>query len=334
MSNRLEDRTPYIFDSKMMEAYQRAFDLTNQYNHVANMSYLVRKQNVLRRISFTFFVLLLGLGWLQAQTIDTITVRSRSMNKDIKNTVILPAGYNGMNDLPVVYLLHGYSEDYKAWLKINPELPELATRYELIIVCPDGEASWYLDSPINPESKFETYVAEELVEYIDNHYKTRRENKGRAITGFSMGGYGAMWLAIHHQNVFGACGATSGGVDICPFPDKWEIKKVLGAYKENSDLWKEHCIINQLHLIGAGLSIILDCGTEDFFYSANERLHQEMVNRNIKHDYIARPGIHNNDYWSNSIGFQLLFFSDYFRGKHVYERQLIYNRLLSVPDNL
>lgn len=141
MSNRLEDGTPYIFDSKMMEAYRRTFDLTNQYNHVANMSYLVRKQNVLRRISFTFFVLFLSLGWLQAQTIDTITVRSRSMNKDIKNMVILPAGYNGGNGLPVVYLLHGYSEDYKAWLKINPELPELATRYELIIVCPDGEAS-------------------------------------------------------------------------------------------------------------------------------------------------------------------------------------------------
>lgn len=126
MSNRLEDRTPYIFDSKMMEAYQRAFDLTHQYNHVANMSYLVRKQNVLRRISFTFFVLLLGLGWLQAQTIDTITVRSRSMNKDIKNTVILPAGYNGMNDLPVVYLLHGYSEDYKACLREAVDLSQVA----------------------------------------------------------------------------------------------------------------------------------------------------------------------------------------------------------------
>lgn len=234
----------------------------------------MKNYTVMNKTVMTLFLLFFGFGLLQAQTVDTISVHSPSMNTDIKNVVILPSGYNEESNFPVVYLLHGYSEDYKAWLKINPELPQLAARYGMIIVCPDGKASWYLDSPINPASKYETYVAEELVEYIDSHYKTRRENKSRAITGFSMGGYGAMWLAIHHQDIFGACGATSGGVDLRPFPDKWEIKKALGDYKDNKDVWEEHCIINQLHLIAPGLSIIFDCGTEDFFCSVNERLHQ------------------------------------------------------------
>ena len=124
-----------------------------------------------------------------------------------------------------------------------------------------------------------------------------------------------MWLGIRHQSVFGACGSTSGGVDIRPFPDNWEMKDALGNYNENSERWDDHTVIKQLHLVKPGLAIIFDCGTEDFFYEVNENLHREMLYRNIKHDYISRPGVHNGEYWSNSIACQLLFFSRFFREK-------------------
>lgn len=287
----------------------------------------------MKKVVFLLLCCLFSVSLLAGQ-VDTIKVTSPSMTREIKNVIILPADYDGKTDLPVVYLLHGYSGNHRTWLEINPELPEFATRYGLIIVCPDGKASWYIDSPVSPQSKYETYVTKELVEYIDSHYKTKKEKNGRAITGFSMGGYGAMWLAIHHQDLFGACGATSGGMDIRPFPDRWEIKSVLGDYREHRDEWDNHCIIEQLHLIKPGLSVIFDCGTEDFFHAVNEKLHCEMVYRHIKHDYISRPGIHSNAYWRNSIGAQLLFFSDFFRGKHIYEEQFLYKELEQVPINL
>jgi enterochelin esterase-like enzyme len=90
------------------------------------------------------------------------------------------------------------------------------------------------------------------------------------------------------------------------------MKKYLGNYHENSQRWDNHTVIEQLHLIKPELAIIIDCGTEDFFYEVNENLHKEMVYRNIKHDYISRPGVHNGAYWSNSIEYQLLFFSHFF----------------------
>ncbi len=70
-----------------------------------------------------------------------------------------------------------------------------------------------------------------------------------------------------------------------------------------------------LHLLTPNkLSIIIDCGTEDFFYEVNERLHRELLYRNIPHDYISRPpGIHDWNYWANAIKYQILFFSEFFK---------------------
>ena len=248
-----------------------------------------------------------------SKQVDTIEVYSLSMNLNVKNVVILPADYDDHTNLPIVYLLNGYSGDHKRWLSISPNLPELATYYQMIIVCPDGKNSWYWDSPVNPEMKYETYVAKELTDYMDKNYKTKKDKSGRAITGLSMGGHGGLWLGIRHQDVFGACGSTSGGVDIRPFPKNWEMEVSLGAYAENRERWDNHTVINQLHLIEPDLAIIIDCGTEDFFYDVNEKLHKEMLYRNIKHDYITRPGTHNAMYWRNSIEYQLLFFSNFFR---------------------
>lgn len=265
------------------------------------------------RVALFFILLCSAVFGLRAQQIDTVSIHSNAMDKDIKNIIIRPFGYEtSIKDYPVVYLLHGYNNDYSAWLRIQPELPDMATRYGIIIVCPDGDSSWYWDSPVKPDKKYETYITNELIEYIDSHYKTISDKCSRAITGFSMGGHGGLWLAIRHQDMFGACGATSGGVDFRPFPDNWEIKEALGAYHENITVWDSHTVMSLLPMIKPELAIIFDCGTDDFFYDVNEKLHQEMLYRNIRHDYISRPGGHEDQYWNNSIDYQMLFFSKYF----------------------
>ena len=207
-----------------------------------------------------------------AKQIDTIGIFSPSMHISIQNVVILPDDYDEHQAFPVLYLLHGYSGNHLSWIQLHPILPELATRYGMIIVCPDGKNSWYWDSPVNPAMKYETYIAKELVAYMDSHYKTIPNKKGRAVTGLSMGGHGGLWLGFRHTDIFGACGSTSGGVDIRPFPNNWEMKSALGNYKENNVRWNNHTVINQLHLIKPELAIIIDCGTEDFFYEVNENL--------------------------------------------------------------
>lgn len=250
-----------------------------------------------------------------ASRIDTLMVRSEKMNREIEVIVIVPEKASINHPCPTLYLLHGYSGNARSWLGIKPELPSMADNDGIIIVCPDGENSWYWDSPLNPQSQFETFISKELVGFIDNNYKTIKNRDSRAITGFSMGGHGGLWLSIRHKDTFGACGAISGGVDIRPFPDNWEMKKQLGDYNNNIILWNNHTVINQLDKIKNGeLSIIFDCGTEDFFYEVNNNLHSELLKRGINHDYITRPGIHDGKYWNNSIEYQWLYFCNFFKG--------------------
>jgi S-formylglutathione hydrolase FrmB len=272
----------------------------------------------MKKVSILFLSAIFALSSVYARTVDTIEVFSAKMNRSIKNLIILPAGYNQSDaaKYPVLYLLHGYGGRYDTWGSLKKTLPEDVTRLNMIVVCPDGQNSWYWDSPVDPEFQFDTYVSKELVEYIDRNYHTIASPKGRAVTGLSMGGHGGLWLGINHPDVFGACGSMSGGVDIRPFPDSWNMKQRLGTYKENPEVWNDHTVITQLSKIEPGsLAIIFDCGKDDFFFRVNEALHNEMLYRNIQHDYIVRPGGHTGEYWNNAIDYQMLFFSKFFNQK-------------------
>ena len=252
---------------------------------------------------------------LTASRIDTLFVKSEVMKKTIPNLVILPDSYSGQNTkFPVLYLLHGASGNFKDWIKKAPDLAEYADRYNFIIVCPDGGfTSWYFDSPVDPAMQYETYISKELITQVDQTYKTMKDRSGRAISGLSMGGHGAFYLAFRHQDIWGAAGSTSGGLDIRPFPNNWDLAKRLGTFSENQENWEKNTVINLLYLLdGKNLKLIFDCGVDDFFYDANKRMHEKLVERNIPHDYTERPGKHNNEYWANSIKYQMLFFSDFF----------------------
>ena len=125
-----------------------------------------------------------------------------------------------------------------------------------------------------------------------------------------------MWNAIRHQDVFGAVGTTSGGMDIRPFPGSWGMKKYLGERDENLEVWNNHTVINQLDRLKDGaLAIIIDCGVDDFFFGVNKAVHERLLQQKVGHDFIARPGGHNRDYWNNSIGYQIKFFKKFFEKK-------------------
>lgn len=264
--------------------------------------------------AFLLVLVLLACRPLRAASIDTVDTYSSSMNKTIRAVVLTPDTYRPGVALPVVYLLHGYSGNYSDWVKKAPVLAKLVDTHNLIVVCADGNyGSWYFDSPVDPSFRYETYVARELVAWVDSHYSTIKNRSGRAITGLSMGGHGALYLAFRHQDIFGAAGSMSGGVDLRPFPNKWDIARRLGPYAQFPERWEQNTVINLLHLLTPGaLALIVDCGTSDFFFRVNNNLHDKLLERNIDHDYITRPGGHNWDYWNTAVAYQLMFMRQYF----------------------
>ncbi|MCD6374222.1 MAG: hypothetical protein J7L94_01760 [Caldisericaceae bacterium] len=261
-----------------------------------------------RFVALIIAVLFLGNSF--AGTLDTLRINSPSMHKTISAVIVLPDAYqNSDQTFSVVYLLHGHSGSYKDW-PAHVNLPALADRYGFILVCPDGGYdSWYLDSPIDPASQYETHIIKEVIPYIDGHYRSIKAKEGRAITGLSMGGHGALYLAMRHASLFYAASSMSGGVDLTFWPERWGKPDRLGPIDQFEQRWKDHSVLFNVPMLkNANLALMLDCGVDDFFVDINRHLHQKLLKAQVDHDYIERPGTHTWDYLTNALEYHLLFF--------------------------
>lgn len=130
----------------------------------------------------------------------------------VKFNIILPGDYaTSARRFPVLYLLHGFGGHYSDWCE-RTHIVDYAKPYEEIIVMPEGENGWYVNNYTNPKMQWENYMIEDLIPYVDAHYRTVTLREGRAIAGLSMGGYGAMFLGLKHHEMFAAVASLSGVV--------------------------------------------------------------------------------------------------------------------------
>lgn len=283
----------------------------------------------MRKLFAFVIILLLCLDKTFAATVDTISIPSKVMNKDYKAVIVLPASYSANSKAyPVLYLLHGGFGHFDDWIKKTPDttlIQTLTDQYNFIFVMPEGEVfSYYLDSPVAKESQFETYITKEVIEKIDASYRTIKNRKGRAISGLSMGGYGALYLSARHPELFGAAGSMSGALN--PDLRAWKLppdgaknlksafEKLLGPIEANPQRYEEASVIYLADKFKAGnIKLIFDDGVDDFLIEVNRELHRRLVYNNTPHDYSERPGSHTWQYWQNSLPYHALFFSKVFK---------------------
>ena len=281
------------------------------------------KKKLLTLLIFTYSL------FTSAGVVDTLKVHSDVMNRDIPVVVVRPSSTVAVTSAqgkkskkaampevakcPVVYLLHGaYANEYK-WLEVKPTLPAIADEMQMIFVTPYVLNSWYFDSPVNKEFMYETFITKELIPWIDAHYPTLADRNHRAVTGLSMGGHGALFLSSRHIDLFGAAASMSGGVDIRLFPLNWNLPDMLGEMASNRQSWDEHSVMECVkNLKNGDVAISFDCGESDFFIEVNRALHARLLSLGIDHDFTTRPGGHTDQYWSNSLDYQLLFFKKFF----------------------
>jgi len=248
-----------------------------------------------------------------AGTVDTVSIYSNSMKKNIKAVVIKPDNYKKEKAFPTVYLLHGYSGAFDNWIRKVPQLKQYVDQYQVLIVCPDGAyGGWYFDSPIDSTMRYETFIAKEVPAFVDKNYKTIKDRKGRVITGLSMGGHGGLFLGFRHADFFGGCGSMSGALAIDLITDKrYGIGKILGDTTNRK--YYRHSIFNEMENYPKdSLAIIIDCGIDDFIFQMSKMAHEKMLQLKIPHEYIERPGKHDWNYWANAVQYQLLYFRNYF----------------------
>ena len=283
---------------------------------------------------FLLLAFLLATTTAFAARVDTLAIPSAAMHKTYRAAVVLPASYakNKKASYPVLYLLHGAYGHFADWLKNTPDkqlVQRLADQNNLIIVLPEGETfGFYLDSPVSPDSQFETYLTKEVLPAIDQAYRTVRDRRGRVIAGLSMGGHGALYLAARHPDLYCAAGSMSGALDLTTINRKLSPTDaaqraklwvpILGTETNNPERFAVNSVMNlvdQLHR--NGLPLIIDCGVDDGLIEINREAHRRLLYNHTPHDYIERPGAHTWEYWQNALPYQVLFFEQVLKGNGV-----------------
>jgi len=148
--------------------------------------------------------------------LETVEFFSPAVNRNMKFDIVLPDGYvQGTERYPVLYLLHGYRQNYTVWGRNLGAAFYARSLGGLILVLPDGGNTWfvnYASSEAEQKNDWESHIVEDLVTYVDDNYRTVAEKEGRAISGLSMGGYAAFMLALRHPDLFVSMGSTSGAL--------------------------------------------------------------------------------------------------------------------------
>lgn len=256
------------------------------------------------------------------QVLEGLTVPSKILGKDVRYTIYLPPDYQtSTRRYPVVYLLHGYTDNDTGWLQFG-EINLTADRGiaerqipPMIIVMPDGGVSWYINDYQN-KVRYEDFFFQEFIPYIDANYRTRPEKEFRGIAGLSMGGWGTLIYALRHPEMFAAAAAFSPAVwtdeEVITTEDKvYEriFAPLFGPGLKGKDRLTAHFrSYNPLDLVKTlpvekikTVRFYIDCGDDDFLYKGNAALHVAMRDRQIPHECRMRDGGHTWSYWRTGI---------------------------------
>ena len=232
---------------------------------------------------------------------------SAALDRGMKYRLLFPCLYEqGSERFPVLYLLHGLHGDYLDW-DTRTHLERYAERYELLIVMPDADDSWYTNSATDAKDKFEDYIAKDLVSEIDGKFRTLRSRHGRAIAGLSMGGYGALKIALRYHDDFAFAGSLSGALnapqdlgDKRPeFRD--QLLKVFGP--PGNAARADNNVLSLLKSVGTNdlPYFYLACGSADDHLPVNRDFAAQLSSRGAAYEYHETAGGHAWDYWDRSL---------------------------------
>lgn len=278
----------------------------------------------------------LSIGQLAGKVIEERTIKSALLGKTVKYTVYLPADYDkAERSYPVVYLLHGYSDDNTGWLQFGEvnryadQAIAAGTIPPMIIIMPNGDSSWYINS-YDGKEKYEDFFVKEFMPTIEKNYRIKAEKKYRGIAGLSMGGFGTLVYALKYPQLFAAAAPLSAAVfddnAIETMPDKnYEavFAQLFGRGLKGKDRlnknWYDNAILKIVEATPADdlkkVRYWIDCGDDDFLTKGNSLLHIALTDKKVPHEYRVRDGAHTWTYWRSGITDALQFIGDSFRQK-------------------
>lgn len=256
----------------------------------------------------------------QGKVLEGKSVGSKILGRNVNYSIYLPPNYDESSGrkYPVLYLLHGYSDNETAWVQFG-NVDQTADKAiangditPIIIVMPNGDLDWYVNDYAGKVRWMDMFI-QDFIPTIDKEYKTRASREYRAISGLSMGGYGSFMMCIRNPSVISQCAGLSAAF--------WGSEKAFFELKENykhpfwpsktkdkEEIFKYYNNYNVIDLMKTlpldslkKVRWYFDCGDKDFVTDGNALLHIALNERKIEHEYRVSAGYHNWQYWRTHI---------------------------------
>lgn len=238
------------------------------------------------------------------------SVQSAALGRSMRYRVLLPEHYEtSLHRYPVLYLLHGLGGDYTDWTT-RTNVAEYSRMLPLMIVMPDAGNQWYTDAD-DGSARYEDYILTDLQADVVKKYRTVNSRYGRAIAGLSMGGFGALKLALKRPSGFAVVGSFSGAFAATR---DGELERLIGGTEAGrmrsifGPAGSRTRLENDVFTLAAALKpasapyVYIDCGIADnSLIAANREVVAALHNAGVSYEYHEVPGAHTWDYWDRRI---------------------------------
>jgi S-formylglutathione hydrolase FrmB len=267
-----------------------------------------------------------------AATLDCGAIQSAILGRAVNVCVALPPGYEASapKRYPTLYFLHGLFENERSWSERGGEqvwedLMAAGQLEKSLVVLPDGGKTFYVNS-FDGRERYEDFFIQELVPAIDKKYRTLHDVSARGISGTSMGGYGALHLAMGHPDIFGSASAHSAALvpkipNPLPTEGRWGFYARVLQEPFGSPLNEAHFDANSPLTLAEHperfqrLKLYFDCGDQDRygFEEGAQLLDRILSAKGFPHEFALRPGGHGWGYLNQYLKYSLLFHSREFQ---------------------
>jgi putative tributyrin esterase len=243
-----------------------------------------------------------------------ITFHSVSLDREVSYRLILPSVIAPSQKLPAVYLLHGGGGNFHDWSNYS-DVARFAEQ-GLILVMPGGANSYYTNAVARPNDRYEDYIVKDLISDVEAKFPVASGRANRAIIGVSMGGFGAVKLALKHPNLFVFAAGISPAVDVASRP--FSIKRI-GQYRGHAAIFgpwgsqtrrdNDPFVLARAADVARVPYLYLTCGNKEGLLPSNRQFAALLQQRHFQYEFHTGPGGHDWNQWNSRLqeAFESLF---------------------------
>jgi S-formylglutathione hydrolase FrmB len=235
-----------------------------------------------------------------------VRFRSAALGREMTYRAILPKTVAQGARLPVVYLLHGGGGGFRDWSNYS-DVARFSER-ELILVMPEGGYSYYTNAVERPGDRYEDYIAQDLIRDAEARFPVAAGRANRAIVGVSMGGFGAVKLALRHPELFSFAGGLSPAVDVPSRPFSWkrisqsrEFGAIFGPWGGPGRRENDPFALARTADPGRTPYLFLTCGEQEGLLGPNRMFAALLRRRGFRYEFHTAPGGHDWAQWNGQL---------------------------------